>query len=449
MSPTFRSLHVYNYRLWASGAIVSNTGTWMQRVAQDWLVLTALTENSGVAVGITTGLQFAPMLLLSPVAGLLADRLPQRWLLMGTQGFMGLWGLVLGLLVVTDTAQLWHVYVLATLLGITAAFDAPARQTFVAAMVPRDMLPNAVGLNSASFHAGRLIGPAVAGVLIAAVGSTGPVFLINAATFGATLLSLAFMRGHELYPMERARKGKGQIRDGLRYVRGRPDILMILFIVGMVGTFGFNYQLTTALMARLEFGRGAADYGLLGSIMAIGSLSGALLAARRERPRLRLVVAATAAFGVFSTAASLMPTYELFAISLIPVGLSSLTLMTAANATVQMSTDPAMRGRVMALYMAIFMGGTPIGAPLIGWVGEAFGARWTIAVGGIVALGVAAFAVVHIIRSRDVTVRYRLSERPHLLLEVGLPETADGEPARESARRQMAANHARDAGSAA
>jgi MFS family permease len=446
VSPTFRSLHIYNYRLWASGAIVSNTGTWMQRVAQDWLVLTALTNNSGVAVGITTGLQFAPMLLLSPVAGLLADRLPQRWLLMATQGLMGLWGLILGLLVVTDTAQLWHVYVLATLLGITAAVDAPARQTFVAAMVPRDALPNAVGLNSASFHAGRLIGPAVAGVLIAALGSTGPVFLVNAATFGATLLALSLMRGNELYPMERARKGKGQIRDGIRYVRGRPDIMMILFIVGMVGTFGFNFQLTTALMARLEFDRGAADYGLLGSIMAIGSLAGALLAARRERPRLRLVVAATAAFGFFATAASLMPTYELFALSLIPVGLSSLTLMTAANATVQMSTDPAMRGRVMALYMAIFMGGTPLGAPVIGWVGEVFGARWTIAIGGLVSLAVAAIAVVHVARSRDVTVRYRLTERPHVLLEVGMPE---GERPRETARREMAANHARDAGSAA
>ena len=446
MSPTFRSLHIHNYRLWASGAIVSNTGTWMQRVAQDWLVLTALTDNSGVAVGITTGLQFAPMLLLSPVAGLLADRLPQRWLLMATQGLMGLWGLVLGLLVVTGTAQLWHVYVLATLLGITAAVDAPARQTFVAAMVPRDALPNAVGLNSASFHAGRLIGPAVAGVLIAAMGSTGPVFLLNAATFTATMLALSLMRGNELYPMERVRRGKGQIRDGLRYVRGRPDIMMILFIVGMVGTFGFNFQLTTALMAKLEFDRGAASYGLLGSVMAIGSLAGALLAARRERPRLRLVVGATAAFGVFATVASLMPTYELFAVSLIPVGLSSLTLMTAANASVQMSTDPAMRGRVMALYLAIFMGGTPLGAPVIGWVGEVFGARWTIAVGGLVSLAVAAFAVVHVVLSRGVTLRYRLTERPRVLLEVG---PSDGERARESARREMAVNHARDAGSAA
>jgi MFS family permease len=445
MSPTFRSLHIFNYRLWAAGALVSNVGTWMQRVAQDWLVLTQLTDNSGVAVGITTGLQFGPMLLLSPVAGLLADRMPQRRLLMVTQLLMGLWGLVLGLLVVTGTVELWHVYVLAGLLGCTAAIDAPARQTFVAAMVPADSLSNAVSLNSASFHAGRLVGPAVAGVLIAAFDSTGPVFLLNAATFGATMLALALMRPGELYPMERAVKAKGQIRDGLRYVRGRPDIVLLLFIVGMVGTFGFNFQMTTALMARLEFDKDASGYGLLGSVMAIGSLSGALLAARRERPRIRLVVAATAAFGVFAILASVMPTYETFAISLIPVGLSSLTLMTAANATVQTSTDPAMRGRVMALYMAIFMGGTPIGAPLVGWIGEQFGARWTISVGGIVALAVAALAVLHVLRSQDVVVRYRMSRRPHLLVEVGEPVVSP----REEARRAMAANHARDTRSAA
>ncbi|MFC5997875.1 MFS transporter [Quadrisphaera sp. GCM10027208] len=444
MSPTFRSLHVYNYRLWASGAIVSNTGTWMQRVAQDWLVLTVLTQNSGVAVGITTGLQFLPMLLLSPVAGLLADRLPQRRLLMATQALMGLWGLLLGLLVITDTAQLWHVYVLATLLGVTSAIDSPARQTFVAAMVPKEMLPNAVGLNSASFHAGRLIGPALAGALIAALGSTGPVFLINAVSFAATVVALMLMRPAELFPMERASKGRGAIREGLRYVRGRPDIMLIMFIVGMVGTFGLNFQLTTALMARLEFDKDAGGYGLLGSIMAIGSLAGALIAARRERPRLRLVVGATAAFGVAATAASVMPTYELFALSLIPVGLASLTLMTAANATVQMSTAPEMRGRVMALYMAIFMGGTPVGAPIVGWVGEVFGARWTIAVGGLVSLAVAGVAVAYLLRTHQVVVRYRRDDRPRLFVQVGAAPRD-----RAAARSELAAQQSRDAASAA
>ena len=250
---------------------------------------------------------------------------------------------------------------------------------------PIEDLPNAVGLNSASFHAGRLIGPGVAGLLIHWFG-TGPVFLINAVTFGAVVFSLTRMRSRGPAAAA-ARRGRGPVRDGLRYVRHRPDLILILAIVGMVGTFGLNFQLTTALMARLAFDKGAGEYGLLGSIMAIGSLGGALLAARREQPadaagdrrdpRVRRVR---------HVAASLMPTYWLFALSLIPVGLASLTLMTCANATIQLSTDPAMRGRVMALYMAIFMGGHPIGAPLIGWVGEPFGPRWTILLGGVMSI---------------------------------------------------------------
>jgi MFS family permease len=238
-----------------------------------------------------------------------------------------------------------------------------------------------VGLNSASFHAGRLIGPGIAGLLIHWLG-TGPVFLINAATFGAVLLSLTRMRLADLLPSPRRPAGKGSVTDGLRYVRGRPDLILIMALVGMIGTFGLNFQLTTALMARIEFDKGAGEYGLLGSIMAIGSLGGALLAARRSHPTVELVIGASLAFGVFSVISALMPTYPTFAISLIPVGLSSLTLMTAANATVQLSTAPQMRGRVMALYMAIFMGGTPLGSPLVGWVGEQFGARWTILLGG-------------------------------------------------------------------
>jgi MFS family permease len=393
VSPTFSALRIPNYRLWAAGALVSNTGTWMQRVAQDWLVLTVLSVNSGVAVGITTGLQFAPMLLLAPVAGTVADRWSRRRVLMATQSLSGVLALVLGLLVVTGTAQLWHVYLLAGLLGVVAAFDSPARQAFVSEMVPREDLPNAVGLNSASFHGGRLIGPGIAGLMIHWFG-TGPVFLINAVTFGAVLLSLTRMRTSQLRPVPSVPRGRGAVRDGLRYVRGRPDLMLIMAIVGMVGTFGLNFQLTTALMARLVFHKGSGEYGLLGSVMAIGSLGGALLAARRENPRTSLVIGATLAFGVFSMVAALMPTYLLFAAALIPVGLSSLTLMTAANATVQLSTAPQLRGRVMALYMAIFMGGTPLGAPVIGWVGERFGARWTILLGGLVSLVTGAVALV-------------------------------------------------------
>ncbi len=399
MSPTFRSLRTFNYRLWACGAFVSNIGTWMQRVAQDWLVLTELTDQSAIAVGITTGLQFGPMLLLAPFTGLLADRLPKRRVLVVTQAMMGLTALVLGVLVVTDVVQLWHAYLLAFTLGVTAAVDVPARQAFVSEMVPREDLPNAVGLNSASFHGARIIGPGVAGLLIAWVG-TGPVFLINAVTFLAVIGSLLGMRPAELTPSARVPQGRGQLREGVRYVRDRPDIVLVMAIVGVVGTFGLNFQLTTAVMATAAFGKGASEYGLLGSIMAVGSLGGSLLAARRERPTIRLVVGSTFAFGICSTFAALMPTYELFAVALVPVGLSALTLMTTANATVQLSVDPQMRGRVMALYLAVFMGGTPIGSPAIGWVGETFGPRWTILVGGFLSVLTALVVAVYLFRSR-------------------------------------------------
>lgn len=436
-----------NYRIWMAGAVVSNIGTWMQRVAQDWLVLTVLTDHSPVALGITTGLQFAPMLLLAPIAGVVADRLPKRSLLIGTQAAMAVMGTLLGTLVMTGTVQLWHVYLLALGLGVAAALDGPTRQAFVSEMVPREDLSNAVGLNSASFNFARLIGPGLAGILIAWVG-TGPVFLINGVSFLAVIASLLGMRRSELMPSPRVAREKGQLRDGLRYVKGRPDIILILVIVGMIGTFGFNFQMTTALMATEVFHKGAGEYGLLGSIMAIGSLTGALLAARRERPRLRLVIGAALAFGVFATAASLMPTYTLFAIALVPVGVSSLTLMTAANATVQLSVAPEMRGRVLALYMAVFMGGTPIGAPIIGWIGEVLGARWTIGVGGAVAILTAGACLAYLVRSRDLVVRYRLSTTPHL--QVWTPaELRREEEQREELREAIAAHQAADTKSAA
>jgi MFS family permease len=415
VSPVFRALESRNYRLWLSGAIVSNVGTWMQRVAQDWLVLTILTHHSSEAVGITTGLQFLPMLLFAPYGGLLADRISKRRLLMATQLTMGLLALGLGLLVISGDVRLWMVYVFAFALGLATAMDNPGRQTFVSEMVPHEHLPNAVGLNSATFNAARIIGPGVAGLLISWVG-TGPVFLINAASFGAVLLSLARMRTRELHFMPRTPRGKGQLRDGFRYVRGRPDIMLILAIVFAVGMFGLNFQMTTAIMATLAFHKGPGEYGILGSIMAIGSLAGALLSARREKPRMRYVVGATLAFGVFASISALMPTYLLFAISLIPVGLTALTLMTSANATVQMTVDPALRGRVMALYMAVFMGGTPIGAPIVGWIGETFGPRWTILTGGLVSIVVGIAANAWVVHSRHLRLAYDAEASPRLWL---------------------------------
>lgn len=413
MTRTFYSLRYFNYRLWFVGALVANIGTWMQRVAQDWLVLTDLTDDNGAALGIVTGLQFLPMLLLSPYAGLVADRIDRRRLLMLTQGALGALAAGLGVLVLTDVAQLWHVYGFAVLLGVVTAFDNPARQTFVAEMVPPERLANAVGLNSTSFNAARLIGPAVGGLLIAAVGP-GWAFIVNAVSFGATIFSLVLMRTSELTPMPHATRKKGQVREGLAYIRGRSDIITILVVLGVVSAFGMNFQVTNAVMAREVFHKGAGEYGVLGSIMAIGTLAGALLAARRKEPRVRLVLAAAFAFGLFTVLSALMPTYETYALMLIPVGLTSLTMMTAANATVQMSTAPHMRGRVMSIYMMIFLGTTPFGAPVIGWVAEALGPRWSLLMGGIPSMVIAALAAIWAAKKWDVEIAYRRSLRPHV-----------------------------------
>jgi MFS family permease len=387
MSPTFTSLHVRNYRLYATGGFVSNIGTWMQRVAQDWLVL-QLSGHSGIALGITTGLQFLPMLVLAPFAGTVADRFSKRKVLMLTQASMAVVGAVLGVLDITGVVQVWHVYLLALLLGVGAAVDAPARQSFVIEMVGRNDLQNAVALNSASFNLGRVIGPAVAGFLIVLVG-TGPVFLINAASFGAVIFALKKMRPSELSPVPRAERGKGQVMEGIRYVRRRPDLMIVMIVVFFVGTFGLNFQMTSALMATQVFHKGAGGYGILGSIVAVGSVSGALLSARRGRPRLRLIIGSAVAFGIVEVTAGLMPNYLAFSAMLIPLGLSQMTLLNAANATMQLGVDPVMRGRVMALYMAVLMGGTPFGAPLVGALAEAFGARWSLIGGGAIS-GVAA-----------------------------------------------------------
>lgn len=417
MSPTFRAFKVRNFRLYATGAIISNTGTWMQRVAQDWLVLEL--THSGTALGIVTGLQFLPALLISPYAGLIADRFPKRRVLTITQLAMGAVALVLGGLTVSGMVQTWHVYALAFLFGIGTAFDAPTRQSFVVEMVGKDELSNAVGLNSASFNAARLIGPGLAGLLIHWIG-TGPVIIINGLTYAAVILSLHLMRTSELHTPKVAARQKGMIRDGMRYLWRRPDLMMVLVAVFFAGTFGLNFQLTSALMATSAFHKGAGEYGILGSILAIGSLAGALLAARRVRTRGRLVVGAALAFGAMVIISGLMPTYLSFAAVLPLVGFTALTMLTAANATMQLGIEPTMRGRVMALYMTVLMGGTPIGSPFIGWVGQEFGARWSLIVGGgLTLLGVTG-SVLFFSRRQGLAIRPRLLPRPRL--EV-LPQT--------------------------
>jgi len=377
---TFRSLRTFNYRTWAGGAIVSNVGTWMQRTAQDWLVLTQLTDGNATAVGVVMALQFGPQVLLLPWTGFAADHFDRRRLLFATQAAMGLLALGLGLLTLLGVVQLWHVYVFAGLLGCVAAFDAPARQTFVSDLVEETDVSNAVALNSTSFHAARMIGPASAGLLIAAVG-TGWVFLINALTYGAVLWSLTLLRKDELHTKGRAAIAKGSFLEGLRYVWRRPDLKAILLMLFLVGTFGLNFPIFISTMAVIVFEEGASEYGFLSSIMAIGSVTGALLAAHRERPRIAAILLGAGIFGVGLGLAGLAPTYGLLALALLVVGISAQTFTTTSNGAVQLSTDPLMRGRVMAIYMAIAMGGTPIGAPIVGWVSDTFGPRWGLGVG--------------------------------------------------------------------
>jgi MFS family permease len=301
---------------------------------------------------------------------------------------MGALALGLGILTVSGLVQLWHVYGFAFLLGCATAFDAPARQTFVSELVGEADLSNAVALNSTSFNAARLIGPAIAGLLIARVG-TGWLFLINAASFVAVLVSLSLLRVGELHRNNRAQRTPGSLADGFRYIRNRPDLKVLLLMIFLIGTFGLNFPIFISTMSVSVFHKGASQYGLLTSIMAIGSVAGALLSARRKNPNIRILVAAGTAFGLGFVLASVMPTYWLFGLALIVIGASSQTLTTTTISAVQLSTDPAMRGRVMAILLAVALGGTPVGAPMVGWVADTFGPRWALGVGAAAGFGAA------------------------------------------------------------
>ena len=380
MKRTFRSLQSFNYRIWAGGAIVSNVGTWMQRIAQGWLVLTQLTHNNATAMGVVMALQFGPHLLLLPLTGFAADRLDRRKLLIGTQAAMGALAFGLGILTITGLVQLWHVYAFAFALGCVTAFDSPARHTFVAELVGDADLSNAVALNSTSFNAARMIGPAIAGTLIAAVGSEW-LFLINAASFVAVLCSLALLRVGELHRQSRALRTRGSLADGFRYVWQRPDLQAILLMLFLIGTFGLNFQIFISTMSVTIFHGGASQYGYLTSIMAIGTLAGALLAAGREKPRFGLLVVGAAIFGFGCTLAALAPDILLFGMALVVIGVSALTFSNSTNSLMQLSTEPVMRGRVMAIRLAIALGCTPIGAPIVGWVADRFGPRWALGIG--------------------------------------------------------------------
>jgi MFS family permease len=378
----WRAFRHRNFRILYPANALSNIGTWAQRVAQDWLVL-ELTDNNGAALGLVTAVQFAPVLLFSLHGGKMADRVNKRKLLIWTNAVAGLASLVIGILVITKVIELWHVFVGAAVLGISTAIDAPIRQAFTSEIVGHSDVANAVSLNSANFNAGRLVGPALSGFLIAHF-STGPSFIINATTYLFVIAALVAMREKDFF-IHKKEETLGTIREGIRYAMARPDLYVVMALVFFAATFGLNFQIFNALMATKEFGKGPASYGLLGTFIAVGSLTGALLSARLERFRnTRYIIKLGIIFSSSVMVLSIAPSYIWYSLWLPICGITALTMLISANSYVQTHSDPAVRGRVMGIYLLIFMGGTPFGSLLIGWMTETIGVRETIAgCGGI------------------------------------------------------------------
>jgi len=390
---TFSSLRVRNYRLFFGGQLVSVSGTWMQQVAQSWLVLTL--TDSGFDLGVTVALQFLPMLLFGMWGGVIADRFDKRRVLIAAQAVAAVLALTLWTLVVADVVQLWMVYVLAFALGLVQMVDMPTRQAFVTEMVGPDEVPNAVGLNSAMFNAGRLVGPAAAGAVISTAG-VAPAFLVNAVSYLVVIVALWAMRPAELHrdpAVEDGGRRPGQIREGLRHVWHTRELRSPLILVAVVGTFGFNFNVILPVLARYTLHGGASLYGILTGVMAFGSLLGALFAASRARPTRALLVGSAVAFGVLTLATAAAPSATLVAVLLVPVGVSVMLFLATANATLQLNSSPAMRGRVMAIYGLVFLGSTPIGGPLLGFVSEQWGARAGLVLSGAASLAVALVAL--------------------------------------------------------
>jgi MFS family permease len=377
---TFSSLRIRNYRLYFTAQLISVSGTWMQTVAQAWLVLHL--TGSGVDLGIVVGLQFLPMLLFGPVGGLVADRFNKRQLLYLTQAAGGVLALVLGVLVVSDAVQLWQVYLLAALLGMVNVFDNPARQTFIMEMVGRDDLPNAVSLNTVVMNASRVVGPAIGGVIITVLG-LGVCFFVNAASYIAVIVGLSMMRSAELHPTGTVVRAKGQIRDGFRYVWRTPSLRNTLLAVAVIGIFAYNFTVTLALLAKDTFHGGAGTYSVLTACMGVGAVAGGLIAAHRARPTPRLLQVLALVFGGLLAAVALAPDLVTAAVFIVFMGAASIGFIATANASLQLGAEPAMRGRVMALYAMAFLGTTPIGAPLVGAIAQWTNPRVSLLVGAV------------------------------------------------------------------
>lgn len=383
----FRALAVRNFRIWIIGALIANIGSWAQRTAQDWLVLTELTNDDAVAVGISLSLQFGPILILGPFIGPLIDRVSGRTIILITTIVELVLGLVLGVAVVFGVASLPLVYVLALGLGISQAFEAPARMAFVSELVGHSNIPNAIGMNSMMFNTSRLVGPAIAGLAITTAG-TGWTLTIAAASYAAAVIAVLSLRSKEFHPVTKVDKAKGQFREGLRYIRSRTDIVIVLSMAFVVGALVFNFSIFSATMAVMEFGLGAHDYGFITSALAVGSMAGALIVARSTRPRLSVIIVAASTIALGAGLAAIAPTVTMFVVLYPILGLGAILMIATCNSYLQMSTDDEFRGRVMAIYSTVVIGGTPFGSPLVGFVANTFGPRWAIgvaALGGIVA----------------------------------------------------------------
>ncbi|MGL5406731.1 MAG: MFS transporter [Propionibacteriaceae bacterium] len=399
-SKTFSSLSIPNYRTYFFGLLIANIGGWMASTAKAWLVLVDLTHDDATALGWLTGLLFAPALITMPIAAAITDRFPKRRIMLATLTWQAINSAILAALVISGNIRLWHVFLLAFLDGTASALSAPAQQAFVSEIVPHNALANAISLNSAQFNGARLLGPGIAGILIAAFG-TGTVLAINCICFIWFIASLLRIRGDQMTPAA-LQHGKGQLRDGLRYVKSRTDIMLLIFIAFMMGNFGFNFAISNAVMARTTFGKAAGEYGLLGSIMGIGALAAALWSARRTYPRLRHSLIALAGFAFFSAISALSPTYTVFALTLIPIGLCAITVIVTSNALIQLSVAPEYRGRVMALWSALLVGGTPFVAPIVGACGTYLGPRSTVWFEGTAVLITLIVTSIWIIRSENI-----------------------------------------------
>lgn len=384
---TFSSLHVRNYRVFFVGQSVSLSGTWIQRVAQAWLVLEL--TGSGTAVGLVTALQFVPLLLLAPMGGVVADRVDKRRLLMVTQTLAATWAGALAVVVLTGVVQLWMVYLLALLLGLAGSVDNPTRQTFVLEMVGKSQLTNALALNSSLVNAARVVGPAIAGVLIVTVG-IGWCFAINSASYLAVIAALGVMRPGELNPGPIQPRRPGQLREGLRYVRSTPAVSTPILMMAVAGTFAYEYQVVLPLVAKFSFGGNAQTFTTMTSAMGLGAVAGGLYtASRQSRPAVALARIA-AVFGLVQVAASLAPNLGVNLAILVLLGAMSVSFIALGNSALQLAAAPEMRGRVMGLWAVAFLGTTPIGAPVMGWVGEHVGPRWALGTGGVALVAIAA-----------------------------------------------------------